>query len=216
MEKTNIYPNTLMLKDGTIVPGATKIVKLLDKAFLVKWANKLGKNGIDVDEFVKEAARQGELIHALIEGHFCGFEPDLTEFTEQQKQVAFKSFEKFKEWEKYHQVEVIYCECKVVDEVLKYGGIIDIYGKIDGKYSIIDIKTNKSISYEQFVQASSYAPLLQSLGYPVEQIVILNVPKDESLPVSCECISVESSSIYFDIFKNLLEIYYLKKRLGWK
>ena len=80
----NTSSKGLKLKDGTRVPGATTICGLLDKPFLVKWANNLGKQGIDVTEYTTSAALLGTLIHSIIESHVTKEAVDLTDYEEEK------------------------------------------------------------------------------------------------------------------------------------
>lgn len=204
----------LCLKDGTHVPGATTIAGMLDKPFLVKWANKLGKQGIDVTEYVTATAKKGTLIHEIVESHILHKEIDLSNFTDAEIHEAEKAFYKYLEWEKLHEVEKIEIELGLVSEEYKYCGIIDFYCKLDGKYTIVDFKTSKSISNEHFLQVSSYVQLLKENNYPVDQIMVLNIPRDDTIDFKTEYMKLESCEVYFEMFKNLLNVYYLKKRLG--
>ena len=53
------------LKDGTVVPGATTITGLLNKPFLITWANRLGLEGIDSTKYRDAAADIGTLAHQI-------------------------------------------------------------------------------------------------------------------------------------------------------
>ena len=206
----------LYLKDGTQVPGATTITKLLNKPFLVAWANKLGKKGIDVNEYVKDTAKIGTLIHGIVESHITGEAIDIPEtVSDNELEQAEKAFLRFKEWEDKQNIEYLGVEKTLVSEIYKYGGIIDCYCKLNNIYSVVDFKTSKDISYEHFLQTSSYIQLLKENNLPVEQIVIINIPRDENISFKVEVMNLTDSEIYFSIFKSLLDVYYLKKRLGW-
>lgn len=207
----------LKLKDGTRVPGATTISGLLDKPFLVKWANKLGKQGIDVTEYVNNEARKGTLIHAIIESHNTKQSVDLGEYSDDEIDSATKVFyEHYMEWEKLHKVEPIFSEHSMVSEQYKFGGIVDFYAILDGVYTVIDFKTSKSISNEHLLQVSSYAQLLQENGYKVEQLLILDVKKTLDTPLEEKYMSVEETLPYWEMFKHLIDVYWIKKDLKWE
>jgi len=53
--------------DGTIVPGVTTVIGILNKPALVKWANDLGLRGIDSASYVDETARIGTLAHEMVQ-----------------------------------------------------------------------------------------------------------------------------------------------------
>ena len=56
--------------------------------------------------------------------------------------------------------------------------------------------------------------LLEEHGYPVEEIKILRVGRDET--EGFEERSITDSSKYFEIFQSLLKVYYIKRELGWR
>lgn len=207
---------SLKLKNGKRVPGASTIAGLLDKPFLVKRANKLGKQGIDVEEYVDNSAKQGTLIHNSIEAFLKHEKVDTSDFNEEQIAVAKKSFNKFLKWYKQNKIEFIASEEGYVSENYKYGGFIDCYCKLNDKYTIIDFKTSKSISKEHLLQLSAYKYLLEENNVVVEQIMILNVPKEEGYNLDYEYLSDEEAEQYFSLFKELVKIYYLKKDLDWE
>lgn len=153
------------LADGTLVPGATTISGLLNKPALVKWANNLGLQGIDSTKYVDKAANVGTLIHALVEGHITGKTVDTSDFTALEIELAQNGFYKYLDWEKQHKVEPIFNEKQFVSEKYRYGGTLDFYCKVDGKYTLVDFKSGKGIFNEHFLQVSGYANLLKENKY---------------------------------------------------
>ena len=207
----------LKLKDGTRVPGATTIVGLLDKPFLVKWANKLGKQGIDVTEYVEQTAKLGTLIHNIIESHTTKTEVDLSEYSDKDIDIAEQIFFKnYMQWESQHKVEPIAIELSLVSEEYKFGGIIDFYAILDGIYTVIDFKTSKQISKEHLLQVSSYVQLLKENGYQVDRLLILDVKKDINLKLEEKYLTIEETESYWKLFKYLIDVYYAKKELNWE
>lgn len=203
----------LKLKDGTVVPGATTILKLLDKPFLVKWANKLGKQGIDVETYVNATAKTGELVHKIIESHLTKTPVELNDYSEEEIRLAELAFDRYMSWESQHILEEVEIEKEVVSEIYRYGGFIDIYCKLDGEYTVIDIKTSKLISDEQYLQISSYEQLLRENNYKVDKIMILNLGKLEDSVLQIGELSLGKASKYFKVFKTLVDVYYAKKEL---
>ena len=207
----------LKLKDGTRVPGATTIAGLLDKPFLIKWANKLGKQGIDVKEYVDNEARKGTLIHTIIESHNTKEPVDLANYTDEEIDNASKIFyQHYMGCENQHQVEPIFSEHSLVSEQYKFGGIIDFYAKLDGVYTVIDFKTSKSINNEHLLQVSSYVQLLKENGYQVDQLLILDVKKTLDTPLEEKYLTVDETSSYWEMFKHLIDVYWIKKELKWE
>lgn len=203
------------LADGkTRVPGTTTITGLLNKPYLVKWANNLGLEGIDSSTYTDEAAKTGTLAHAMVQAHLQNEQLDMNQFSKVQIDLAENALISFFEWKSRHQIEPIKCEVPFVSETLKYGGTIDCYCMLDGKPTLLDFKTGKAIYEEYFVQLAAYRNLLEEQGLPVERCQILRIGRDET--EGFEERAVTDTRKYFEIFRNLLNVYYLKKDLGWK
>lgn len=203
------------LADGkTRVPGTTTITGLLNKPYLIKWANNLGLEGIDSSTYTDEAAKTGTLAHAMVQAHLQHEELDMNQFSKVQIDLAENALISFFEWKSRHEIEVVECEVPMVSEQLRYGGTIDCYCILDGVPTLLDFKTGKAIYEEYFVQLAAYRNLLEERGCPVERTQILRIGRDET--EGFEERHVTDTSKYFEIFKNLLNVYYLKKDLGWK
>lgn len=202
------------LQNGTVVPGTTTITGLLNKPQLVKWANDLGLEGIDSSKYTDESARIGTLAHAMIEADLKGEAPDLRAYSPEQVSLAENACLSWFEWKKQHEIVPVAVETQYVSETLKYGGTVDCYCMLDGKATLLDFKTSKAIYQEYFVQLAAYRNLLTEIGLPVEETRILRVGRDET--EGFEERSVSDTRKYFEIFRRLLDVYYLKKELGWK
>lgn len=203
------------LADGkTIVPGATTITGLLNKPFLVTWANRLGLEGIDSSKYTDEAAKIGTLAHAMIQANLQNEELDRNEYSPIQLDLAENAVLSFFEWKGRHTIEPIFCEVPFVSETNKYGGTIDCYCMLDGKPTLLDFKTGKAIYEEYFVQLAAYAELLREAGHEVAECRILRVGRDET--EGFEERSVTDTRLWFKVFKSLLDVYYTKKELGWR
>ena len=199
---------------GERVPGATTITGLLNKPQLVSWANRLGLEGIDSSKYTDEAAAVGTLAHALVQADLTGEPVNLRLYSPQQVDLAENSVLSWFEWKKQHKIEVIFVEKQMVSDTMRYGGTLDCYCKLDGRPTLLDFKTGKAIYEEYFVQLAAYAELLRENGYPVEETRILRIGRDET--EGFEERKVMDTRKWFQIFRNLLNVYYLKRELGWK
>ena len=169
--------------DGKRVPGVTTILGVLAKPALIAWANRLGLEGIDSTRYTDKCANIGTLAHYLVMCHLKKVEPDaeyLREFSQLDMDIAENSILSFLEWEKHHTIELIDCELPLVHEELLYGGTSDIYAKVDGVKSLVDLKTGSGIYDEHYYQIASYRLLRLSHGYPVDKCIILNIPRQET------------------------------------
>ena len=175
---------------------------------------KIVLEGIDSSKYTDEAATVGTLAHALIQADLQDDTVDRNLYSPQQMDLAENAVLSFFEWKKRHKIEVIFCEQQMVSDKMLYGGTVDCYCKLDGKPTLLDFKTGKAIYEEYFVQLAAYAELLKENGYPVEEVRILRVGRDDT--EGFEERSVADTRKWFEIFKRLLDVYYLKKELGWK
>jgi hypothetical protein len=200
--------------DGKTVPGATTVTGLLNKPHLIRWANKLGLEGIDSSSYTDEAAKIGTLAHAMIQAELQGAALDQTQYSPLQIDQAENALLSFYEWKRRHTLEPVHCEVPFVSDRMRYGGTVDCYCVLDGRPTLLDFKTGKAIYEEYFVQLAAYAELLRENGLPVEETRILRVGRDAT--EGFEERSVADTRKWFEIFQNLLNVYYLKKELGWK
>ena len=150
----------------------------------------------------------------MVQAHLQNEQLDMNQFSKVQIDLAENALISFFEWKSRHEIEPIKCEVPFVSETLKYGGTIDCYCTLDGKPTLLDFKTGKAIYEEYFVQLAAYRNLLEEQGLPVERCQILRIGRDET--EGFEERAVTDTRKYFEIFRNLLNVYYLKKDLGWK
>jgi len=168
------------LKDGTRVVGTTTLSKIAkDTNWMVPWAAKLAFAGVDPTKYRDEKAAVGTLAHALCLAEFTGEPPDTAEYSPVEISQAENAFLKFCEWKKNHTLEPILVEKPLVSEILKYGGTPDYYGYVDGVLTLMDLKTG-GFFFDAWVQLAGYCLLLEELGHPVQQRIILNIGRDET------------------------------------
>jgi len=167
-------------KEGVLVPGVTTILGVLAKPALVPWANKLGLQGIDVGKYVDSLADVGTLAHRIVEAYLKKEDVDYADYTPNQRTLAERAAAKFFEWEKKNDFSVIKSELQLVSEKHYFGGTCDIYANLNGKKTLIDIKTSKACYNEHFTQVSAYKLLLEENGYPVEDAYILRIGREEA------------------------------------
>lgn len=194
----------------TRVPGVTTICNVLAKPALVPWANRMGLQGIDTKNYVDSKAEIGTCAHYLIQCGLENREPDLSEFPPVTVDQAENAYLKWLDWSR--DLEAIKCEMQLVSTVHRYGGTCDVYAKVKGAPCLVDIKTGKSgIWPEMRHQVSAYRQLLIENGYPVEQVWIVRVGRDELEGFQTERVS--NIDKHFELFLHCRAIYELQKRL---
>lgn len=211
LKKTSKAHTIYKLADGTRVPGSTTITGLLNKPYLITWSNRLGLEGIDSTKYRDDAASVGTLAHAMVQAHLQGETLDMGIYSQRDIDLAENALVSYYDWEKNHKIEPIICEVPLVSEKYRYGGTVDCYCKLDGVPTLLDFKTGKAIYDEYFFQLAAYEELLKEHGYPVEQRRILRIGREET--EGFEERGVPDTTKYFEVFKSLLNVYYLKKEL---
>jgi hypothetical protein len=197
---------------GKRVPGVTTITGVLDKPALVPWANRLGLQGIEVRKYVDELAVIGTGAHFMIECHNKGIEPDLGDYTKNQIDLMENAFLKYLQWEKENAWKSEAVEMQLVSEHILYGGTIDMYGTLNGKKTLIDLKTCKAIYPDHHLQVGGgYLPLLRENGHKVEDVKILRIGREDS--EGFEVVTVPNLELNQKKFMLCREIYELNKQL---
>jgi len=203
---------TYRLKDGSIVPGVTTVLGVLNKPALPRWANKLGLQGIDIDKYVDDKAAIGTLAHEMIADYLRGRETDTREYSTFQIDQAENAVLSFFEWEKSHPIKPILVEEPLVSEQYRFGGTIDCLGQINGSLCLLGLKTSGGIFPEMLTQEVAYRQLLSEHGYPdIDKVVILRIGRtaDEGFEERL----VNHMDKRWQIFLDCLDIYQLQKEL---
>ena len=95
--------------------------------------------------------------------------------------LAENCYLSFLSWKQGKVIEPILMEEPLVSEAWRYGGKFDFYGRIDGRLTVLDLKTGKGIWPEHFYQLAAYGQLIWENGYerPTDYVV-LNIPRSDS------------------------------------
>lgn len=209
--KRNKAHTIYKLADGTRVPGTTTITSQLDKPQLIAWANRLGLEGINSMQYRDSMAGVGTLAHAMALSELSG-EPlveDLEEYSPKEISLAENAFIKFLNWRQAHDFNPVLMEKPLVSELYRYGGTIDSYGILDGKRSLVDLKTGKGIYPEMVYQLAAYKQLLEEHGYKVDEVRIVRIGRDESEGFEERIFGGLDKA--WQVFWHLIQIYYLRK-----
>jgi hypothetical protein len=197
--------------DGRPCVGVTTVLGVMNKPALVKWANKLGLDGYDVDKWVDALAQVGTLIHYLVECDIKGIEPELNDYTPNQVATAKKSFQKWIDWRSKNQFELLGSELQVASDTLQVGGTCDIYALVNGKKTVLDIKTSKACYSEQRTQVVAYKELLTENGKEVDECRIVRIGRDDN--EGFDDILIGGCDIHWKRFLACLELYKANKNV---
>ncbi len=169
-------------------PTVSQLIDLLNKPALLKWANKIGLEGIPLDQYRKKYAGDGDNIHKQIENDFKhGITFSIANFQ------AFKSRYEFVESE------------PVIEDDL-YKGRADVILRRNGVKFLFDFKSSNAIYFEQKLQAIAYKRVLD-----VQKVGIVNTTYfTESIIEVTPAEEIE----YGRIINALVAIWHAKKTLG--
>ena len=201
------------LQDGTLVPGVTTVLGILNKPALVPWANKLGLQGIEVGKFVDDKAAIGTLAHQMIADYLRGETTDTSEYSKMQIEQAENAVLSFLEWEKSHKLQPILVEEPMVSERHGFGGTVDLIASLNDEpeLCLIDFKTSKGIFPEMFVQVAAYRELALEHELDVRKVRILRIGRTDD--EGFEDKPVNHLAQRWELFLHCLAIYNLNKEL---
>ena len=200
------------LTDGTIVPGVTTILGVMNKPALVKWANNLGLQGIDSSAYVDETAKIGTLAHEMVQEYLGGPEWDRSAYNPGQIDLAENAVLSFFEWERRNvsSFETVFIEKQFVSETNRYGGTVDWYGELDEQMWLVDFKTCKALFPEHTYQTAAYWALLLEHGYRVDGVRILRIGRSEDEGFDDKIIGREEIEDAYRVFESALNLYRAK------
>lgn len=174
-------------------PSVSKLIGLLDKPSLLKWANKIGLEGINIDDYRKKSMSSGLSYHKQIENFLT-------------KNIPFESEEIQQKCVNFFADKKIICVEKQIENEY-FLGRLDIKIEYNGLTYICDFKSNqKNIYFENKLQLISYKMVEKS-----DKIAIISIPDFTFLPIE-----IIDYSPYEQILINLSNIYQLKESLWEK
>lgn len=197
--------------NGDRIVGVTTILSVLAKPALIVWANKLGLQGIDSTKFKDKMADIGTIAHLLVMHHLKKTTPDLSEYSQQNIDMANNCMKSYYEWEKNHKVEPIMLETPLSSDIYGYGGTPDFIGMIDGQLELLDFKTGNGIYPEYLYQLSAYRQLAKEQGHEINRARILRIGRDDNEGFE-ERLTVKFD-LEFELFLHCLSIYNIQKAL---
>lgn len=204
-----IYRNT----SGMEVPSVTTVLKILNKPFLVKWANIMGFKRKKVEDILEQKAHIGTLVHQMIAA-FLMDKMYIWTGPLNEKYLMAGYLNSFIEWKRTHTVQPIFVERQMVSS--KFGGTVDFYGHVDIKKTILDFKTSKKPYPSMFLQLAAYCIMLEEQGYEVEQAAIITLSETG---YGEKFITRQALQPYIDIFKTLVDLFHswfeINETDGW-
>lgn len=159
--------------DGKRLPSVTTILsRFKDSGPLLYWANKVGREGLTLDQARKPAADAGTMAHALVEDHInkrplrqLDGDPDVIA-------KARNAYEAFLNWEGMTRLEIRHTEVSLVSLRSRFGGTLDAIGTLSRSngLALLDWKSSNSVYSDYLFQMAAYAILWEET-YPEHPIV---------------------------------------------
>jgi len=171
-------------------PSVTQLTKILDKPALMSWANKIGLEGIRLDEYRKKVMSNGTSLHKQIEMFILN--GDLPENETLRERLPLFMENK----------EVLFLEERVENDY--FTGRVDFVFKQNGVTFLCDFKTNqKGVYLENKLQLVSY-----SMCIDCDELYIINIPSMDLVPVD-----INDREPYVNIMISLSNIHFNKTQL---
>ncbi len=199
--------HTIYKVDGKRVPGCSTVAGVLDKPALVGWANDQGLQGINTRIKVAKLADAGTLAHTMVEDYFQKVATNCDDYGKNIIAAAKVSYAKFLDWQKKNNFIMIESELELKSKKYMVGGTLDLYGILNGKRTLLDIKTAKAVYDSHFTQVAGYCLLLEDNNREVEDVRVLRIGRNEEEGFQCIGLSKKELVLHKDHFLDCLSIY---------
>lgn len=221
--------------NGRQVWGVTNITGVLNKPAIVYWAVNQAieyiqanlEPGKSLDEVQiknllqeakyahtqakNKAADIGTMIHNWVAGYISAIAKKEKPPKRPVNREMKNAIDGFFEWAKKNKLAVIRSEQKVYSRKWRYAGTLDLEGMVNGKRTIIDLKTGNALYPESFLQASSYLKAREEetgKKFPGGVIILRLSKEDKERQISAfEVRKDENVEQHFKCFLNCLQIY---------
>ena len=161
------YTDNTKDKEGNVIyyPSVTTVLDVYPKGFA--FAEWLRNNGQDSKEIVKEAARQGSVVHNSIDDYIKGSE--LKWIDENGKEnytlLEWKMLCRFVEFFKFvDKTKPFEAEQTMLSHHHRLGGTTDLVCDIDGETWLIDYKSSNAIHTTNRLQLAVYKAMYEKLS----------------------------------------------------
>jgi len=210
MPKTKLHTQ-YRLKNGTLVPGTTTVLSILDKPAIHFWIAKLTREGQDWTKVRDQAADIGTISHYLILCDLKGGIPDLSAYAQADIEKAHNAIRSYKAWKAHNDVIPIGVEESLVSEKWGYGGTFDLLANINGVPTICDFKTSGALYDDYSTQIAAYAELVRECKHldPQGKLIRINKGNNDDF----ESKTVDRLDKRFELFRHLLRVYTLQREL---
>lgn len=171
-------------------PSVTKLIDLLNKPGLIKWANKIGMKGIDVELYRADAKSKGSSKHQAIEDFTRGILSEDEELN--------------------NRMEHFFSDKQIIDTEISFEtefftGRYDIKLAWHDLVFICDYKSSRKVYFETKLQLAAYR-----MAVPCDKLAVIHFPDLLIDPID---IDIQK---YSQFLVKLSELYELKEELDPK
>lgn len=220
---------------GKNIYGVTSITGVLDKPGLKYWAvnkaieflyaNLVAGRSLDevqIKNLLETARREhtaskdkaadvGTLIHKWISDYIAAAVKKETLPVRPVNPEMKNAVDGFFKWAKENKVKILKSEQKIYHTKYRYAGTLDLEAIVNGKRTVVDIKTGSALYPEAFLQASAYLTAREKEtgeSYPGGVIILRLSKEDKAKKVEAfEARKDEDVKTHFNCFLCCLGIY---------
>lgn len=169
-------------------PSVTNLIDMLDKPALMRWANKIGLEGVKLDDYKSKSKENGSQTHEAIENYLkFNLLPD--------DELLSDRIQKF-----FSDKEILEIEKTIETEY--FIGRFDIKLKWRDIVFICDFKANGKVYFETKLQLAAYR-----MAETCDHLAVIHVPEFLIRPVDV------NASLYEDFLVHLSKLYILKNKI---
>jgi hypothetical protein len=169
-------------------PTVSQLLSLLDKPWLLKWANKIWLEWIHIDDYKKQITTTWTSLHKQIEKYILEDKP----FEDMEHQKNFNRLFKDK--------SILIVEENIETEYFRWR--LDIKINWKEKY-ICDFKSNPMIYFEHKLQLAAYR-----MANPEYKLWVIEIPSFKFKPIELD------QELYEEILISLSKIWQAKEKLN--
>lgn len=204
----SIAEQHLYSADGKEYPSVTTVLDALGAPkSLMKWANGLGRRGVNYEDELNRTAVQGTFVHEINQcivdpeaGHMPTIKDPLVDY------YVRKRVQNFQYTLKQHegQWKTIFTETPFVSHTYRIGGTMDWFTDWYGKKTLFDFKTSSAVRPKHLMQLGGYRLILSDNDIDIDQAGIILCKQDR-----CQIFIFDISDVnhFADIFINIRDYY---------
>ena len=172
-------------------PSVTRLLDLMNKPAIIKWANKQGLDGIEINAYSASVKKHGTELHSQIDSAING-------------NVVFDCEQTSRNFASFMQGKTPIAIEKNIETEWFVGRFDFAYADDDGELFVVDWKRSKRgrVYLEHKLQLVAY-----TMAFPAK-MAIVQVPQFNLIPVE-----IDDRSPYEEMLKTLSKLYQLKKEI---